>query len=169
MEKLVFNDDNLKDEDMDELVIRTKAIIINDNNEILLGYCNKTYQLVGGHLEDGETIQECLKREVLEESGIDIDTSNLEPDAKTEYYTKNYHNSGLNRKNEIYYFIVRANLEPDISKMNLDEYEIEGNYTVKKVPLTEVRKVFSDTIKDNHMNEVIYSELLTIFEMLKLI
>ena len=38
MEKIITNDYNLKDEDMTELVVRVKILLINSNNEILLGY-----------------------------------------------------------------------------------------------------------------------------------
>ena len=36
MKEVIYNDDNLKDEDVDELVIRTKGLIINSKNEISL-------------------------------------------------------------------------------------------------------------------------------------
>ena len=65
-----YNEDNLKDTDIDESVIRCKAVIINSKNEILLGYCNGTYQFPGGHLREGESLSECLIREVKEESLI---------------------------------------------------------------------------------------------------
>ena len=38
MEKIITNDYNLKEEDMTELVVRVKILLINSNNEILLGY-----------------------------------------------------------------------------------------------------------------------------------
>ena len=83
MKEIVFNEDNLTDKDINEEVTRVKALIINSNDEIMLGYSNKTYQFPGGHLEDGETFIECLKREVMEETGILIDDNEIkEPASK---------------------------------------------------------------------------------------
>ncbi len=52
MEKIFFNDDNLTKEEIDETVIRLKALILNSNDELLLGYSYNTYQFPGGHLEE---------------------------------------------------------------------------------------------------------------------
>lgn len=43
MKEIIYNHDNLKETDIDETVIRVKALIINSNNEIMLGYAHKTY------------------------------------------------------------------------------------------------------------------------------
>ena len=72
MKTIIHNKDNLKQEDINLKIYRSRAVIINSNNEILLGYLGGTYQFPGGHLEGNETIEECLVREVKEETGIDI-------------------------------------------------------------------------------------------------
>ena len=38
-----------------------------------MGYLDGTYQFPGGHVEEEEKLSETLYREVLEESGLDID------------------------------------------------------------------------------------------------
>ena len=76
MKETIYNYDYLKDEDITEVVIRTKALIINNKN-IILGNENNIYQFPGGHLEENETFEECLKREVLEETGIEIDDNEI--------------------------------------------------------------------------------------------
>ena len=58
MKEIVFNHDNLSDSDIDEVVIRAKALIINSKNEITLGYSRNTYQFPGGHLEEKETLKD---------------------------------------------------------------------------------------------------------------
>ena len=108
MKTIIYNHDNLKKEEIDETVIRVKALIINSNNEILLGYAHKTYQFPGGHLEENESLEEGLKREIKEETGIEIKENNLKPFEKITYYSRNYRNTGLNRENEIYFYIINT-------------------------------------------------------------
>ena len=100
--KQYYNYDYLNDEDITEVVIRTKALIINNKN-IILGNENNIYQFPGGHLEENETFEECLKREVLEETGIEIDDDEIKiPFMKVTYLNKDWPAIGNNRKSEIY-------------------------------------------------------------------
>ena len=46
--------------------------IVKNDNKILIVTKNNQYSLVGGGIEKGETFEECLKREFLEESGYSI-------------------------------------------------------------------------------------------------
>ena len=51
------------------------AFILNDKNELLLFKCTKwknLYSVPGGHVEYGETIEQAVKREIKEETNIDI-------------------------------------------------------------------------------------------------
>lgn len=164
MKEILYNYDNLKLEDIDEVVTRTKGLIINSNNEITLGYSHKTYQFPGGHLEDGETLEECLLREIEEETGIEIKDAKLKPFEKITYYNKNYHKSGKNRKNEIYYYIINTDANFDMNNSKLDEWEKDGNFTVKTFPIENVEQVLIDSIPDNPINKVIVEEMLDIFK-----
>ena len=164
MKEILYNYDNLKLEDIDEVVTRTKGLIINSNNEITLGYSHKTYQFPGGHLEEGETLEECLLREIEEETGIEIKDAKLKPFEKITYYNKNYHGSGKNRQNDIYYYLIRTNMMSNFENTSLDEWEKDGNLMVKRVPLRDVEKVLRDTILDNPINKVILEEMLDIFK-----
>ena len=160
MKEVIYNYDNLTDNDIDEVVVRTKGLIINSKNEITLGYSHKTYQFPGGHLEEGETLVECLLREIKEETGIELKDVEMNPFYKISHYTKNYHDTNKNRKNEIYYFIVNSDAKFDMNNASLDEYEKEGNYKPISLPLDNVEQVLIDSISDNPINEVIVKEML---------
>lgn len=66
-----------------KLIVEACLILIRED-EILLsrryntGYGDGSYSFPAGHLEEGETIKECLVREAKEEVGIDINISDLE-------------------------------------------------------------------------------------------
>lgn len=164
MKEVIYNNEKLTDNDIDETIIRTKALLINSKNEILLGYADKTYQFPGGHLEQDESLNECLSREIQEETGIKINTDNIEPFIKITHYTKNYHNTNKNRKNEIYYYYIYTDKEVDIKKTNLDLLEILDNFEIRKIPLNNLENILLESINDKPKNQVIVSEMLKVIK-----
>ena len=67
----------------DERYIDVAAALIIENNTILVGkrslsekYAGK-WEFAGGKVEQGETLEECLKREIQEELSCDIEVGDL--------------------------------------------------------------------------------------------
>ena len=73
MKEIIYNYNFLNEEDINRTVVRIKAVLENKNGEILLCYSSNNYHLPGGHLEEEESYEECLVREIKEETGIDIE------------------------------------------------------------------------------------------------
>ena len=169
MKEVIYNYDNLKENEIDEIVIRCKGLIINNKNEIMLGYCHNTYQFPGGHLEENETLLDCLKREIKEETGIELEDDEINKNIieKNTRYTKNYHNTNKNRKNEIYYYIIKTNKLPNINNNHLDKNEIEGNYIIKMINLYDVENTLIDSISLNDINKIIVEEMLDVIKEYK--
>ncbi len=144
-----FNSNGLKENDIDEITTRARALLINLNNEILMCYSNglSHFEFPGGHLEKNETLEECLIREILEETGIDISTENKIPFYNIKYYCKNYKNSNKNRLVQIYYYIVYTDKEYDPIKRNLVESEIDQNYECKYIPFEILKGVLTDNLE----------------------
>lgn len=158
MREIVYNSHDLKEEEIDSSVIRTKALIINSKNELLLGYSYQTYQFPGGHLKDGENIFECLQREIEEETGIFI-SGNLDPFLKRVEYHMNYLDSNINKKVIIYYYLIYTDELPQNAASHLDEQEKAGNFTLLYVPLEKVDQLLVDSIPDNPINSIIVGEM----------
>lgn len=131
MKEIIYNYDNLTDNDINNKIERTKALIVNSNNELLFGYADKTYQFVGGHVEPGETYEDCLSREIKEESGIELTFDKLKPFLVIKYYSKDYPKEGINTMTINNYFIVKTDLKPNIANRHLTDYETEWGYELK--------------------------------------
>ena len=95
--------------------IRVYGILIDDQNRLLVSdeFIRGAYitKLPGGGLEQGEGTRECLKREFMEETGLDVTVGD-------HFYTTDFFQiSAFNNKDQIVciYYRVKANEEIKIA------------------------------------------------------
>ena len=147
MINIINNKYELKEEDINDIQVRVKALIINSNNEILLGYSHNDYQFPGGHIEENENLIDALNREVEEETGIKLNLTNERYFATSIGYWKNHPRKGINRKTIVYYFKIKTDLKPNLDNTSYTESEIRGNYTLKYISLDKVVKELEENAK----------------------
>lgn len=159
MKTKVINYDKLKEEDITDKVTRVKALMLNSKKEILLATAYTTIQFPGGHLESPETLNEALKREIMEETGI-ILNKEYEPFFCLKYMVKDYPKKGNNRLLEIYYFYLFTDEPYNLANTHFDEQENEGGFTLKYVPFKGLQKYLKKNIGDLEINKVVTHEML---------
>ena len=162
----IYNYYNITLDDIDEKTTRARALLINSNNEILMCYSNglQHYEFPGGHLEENETLEEGLKREILEETGIIIDVENIDLFYTIKYFCKNYHDSGKNRLVEIYYYVVYCDCKYDDSKKNLDSNEIMQNYECQYININDLKKILIENKKTTKENNSALDDMIMIWD-----
>ena len=167
MKELITNKYNLKEEEMTEVVKRVKILIINSNNEILLGYSHNDYQFPGGHVEENEELIETVNREITEETGIELNLNNIEPFARKSGYYKDWPEEGKNRKIEIYYYEVKTDEKPNLNNTSYTEHEKEGNFELRYIPLSKVEEELEKNINEYGDKKGIGKEMLELFKVYK--
>ena len=167
MKEIITNDYNLKEEDMTELVKRVKLLIINSNNEILLGYSHNEYQCPGGHVEEGEDLMTTINRELIEETGMELNINDAEPFACSLGYYKDWPEVGKNRKIEIYYYEIKTDEKPNLSNTNYTKSELGGGFELRYVPLEKVEEEFINNANIYGDKHGIAKEMLKVFKVYK--
>ena len=167
MKQLITNKYNLTDSDMTEVVKRVKVLLVNSNNDVLLGYSHNNYQFPGGHVEENETLVQAVNREVLEETGIELNITNIEPFACAIGYYKDWPAEGKNRKIEIYYYEVKTDEEPNLENTEYTENEKNGNFELRYIPLLDVENVLKTNAEEYGDEKGIAREMIDLFEVYK--
>lgn len=167
MKQLITNKYNLTDSDMTEVVKRVKVLLVNSNNDVLLGYSHNNYQFPGGHLEENETLVQAVNREVLEETGIELNITNIEPFACAIGYYKDWPAEGKNRKIEIYYYEVKTDEKPNLENTEYTENEKDGNFELRYIPLLDVENVLKTNAEEYGDKKGIAREMIDLFGVYK--
>ncbi|MBQ8132756.1 MAG: NUDIX hydrolase [Bacilli bacterium] len=167
MKTIIRNDDNLKESDMTEVATRVKVLLINSKQELLLGYPKNNYQFPGGHVEEGETLLDTVKREVREETGIELEIEDITPFAEAFGYYKDYPEVGKNKKTEIYYYAIKTDELPNLENTSYTEREKENHFILKQVPLENIEEEFENNIKQYGDDRGIQTEMLEIIKVYK--
>lgn len=165
--EVVFNPDCLSFEEIEKFVTRVKILIINDLNQILLCKIDGAYYFVGGHVEDGEKLEDTLKREVLEETGIDLEIDNvIEPFLVYRFYNKNHYNSGIKCLATIYYYFIKTNKPFDLDNRKLDSTELKKDFTLEYIDFDEIEERLLNGISTTEQ-EAIAKEMIDVISCYK--
>lgn len=167
LKQIITNKHNLTDADMTEVVKRVKVLLVNSNNEVLLGYSHNNYQFPGGHVEENETLIQTVNREVLEETGMDLGVENIEPFACAIGYYKDWPAEGKNRKIEIYYYEIKTDEKPNLENTEYTENEKDGNFELRYIPLTNIEEELRKNAEEYGDKKGIAREMIELFGVYK--
>lgn len=163
--QVIHNKDNLTLNDANKVTLRAKLIVENNNDEILICHMGVKYFLIGGHIDNDESDEQCLTREVAEESGVTLHFSNILPIASSNYINKDYPQNGDITYTNTNYYAIKYDLVPNIEMQNLTEEEKKENFKLMYIPKNEVinflknNKEINATLSDTIMAIKVYLNL----------
>ena len=164
MKEIVINDHNLSKEDMDMEVIRVKGLIINSRGKILLAHNNNTYQFPGGHKEDYENMDDCMRREILEETGIDLDIKE-EPFLSITTYDNDYFDTGKKVLNTVYYYRFLTDDKPNFNNTHYDELELETDFNLFYIDFSTLDEFIQKEINMGNIDKKIGREMIHVVDV----
>lgn len=147
--QVIHNEDNLTLNDANKVTLRAKLIVENNNDEILICHMGVKYFLIGGHIDNDESDEQCLTREVAEESGVTLDFSNILPIASSNYINKDYPKNGDITYTNTNYYAIKYDLVPNIEMQNLTEEEKKENFKLMYISKNEVINFLENTKEIN--------------------
>lgn len=147
--QVIHNEDNLTLNDANRVTRRAKLIVENNNDEILICHMGVKYFLIGGHIDNDESDEKCLVREVAEESGVTLNFSNILPIASSNYINKDYPKNGDITYTNTNYYAIKYDLVPNIELQNITEKEKKENFKLMYIPKKEVINFLKNTKEIN--------------------
>lgn len=164
MKEIIYNNDNINLSDITSISVRIKVLLIN-NGMLLIGNEDGCFMFIGGHKEDNEKLIDTLKREVKEETGIELDNEVInDPFLKIIYLNKDYPNKGENRESDIYYYAVETNKLPDLENVNYTESEINKHFELINIDLNNAIDIIKENIPNHKDNEIISKDMIIALE-----
>lgn len=168
MKTIINNPYILNETEINKITNKVRALIIDENNNILVTKYADIYMLPGGKIDKGENIESALIRELKEELGIEFDIKELEPFLEFKNYLSNYpivdSNKLINKLNKTTYFVIKIEKEFDIDKIKLTEREKKNNFSITNLKLDEALNIISNHNSNNPRNQYFKLELIKVLE-----
>lgn len=165
MKVVKFNESNLQTEEIDKTVSKVRGIIINNDGKALVVKYAGIYMLPGGSIEEGEDSKIALKRELEEESGIEIDTNDATPFLEIESYDKDYYDRKaqrkINRLTQTIFYKLKTDKDIDESKKRLTQSEKERDFKIEYMNLSVIRYLVETNNTNNPKRKQFDREILT--------
>ena len=167
MKEVIYNKDNILDKDINKVITRSKVLLINSKNELTLAFSGNVYHFIGGHVEENETLNDALIREVKEETGIILPNNNYKPYFKITQIFKDYPSINKTNKYEYYYYVIKNDEVPNLNNINLTEEEINENFELRTFQLDEIEKFLEETLKWRERNRRIVPTMIEAIKVYK--
>ena len=122
-------------------VIAAGGIVVNEKDEMLFIYRHSKWDLPKGHVEKGESFEDCALREVKEETGISsISIKRYIGTTEHEYYDSYL---GADAIKEIHWFEMRATKDESLAPQ-----EEEGIEWIRWIPKEQVFSFLKSSYKN---------------------
>ena len=170
MKKLIINKEKLTKEEIETTKIKSRIILLNNKNELILCNYNGCYLLIGGKLENKETPKEAALRETQEEIGVILNENDLDDFITIEHYQKNYPTRDNKIKNNLlitYYFISKKKVEIENDKITLSESEKKQNFKLIQASPKEIIQLLESNNTQNPRAVYYEEELQEVLRRLK--
>ena len=169
MKEIILNKGKLKDEELTDVLEKSRIVLRNDNDELVFARFGRVYMLPGGKIEEGETPVDTVKRELMEETTINILLDDIEPFAVVYNYLRDYEiedGSLVNRLVKTYYFSGYTT-DDTIEYFNLTKNEKEDNLRGFFIDMEEGIELLQDYNKENPRAVYLALETLKVLEEYK--
>ena len=113
---------------------------------------------------DADIIHVVKKGKVVD-SGINLNLDDVFPIILRKEYYKDYPQIGNNRKNEIYYYVIKTDKVPNLELTNLTDDEKDGNFKLEYIKLDDIEEVI---IKNGDKNENLHGIANEMLEVIKI-
>lgn len=161
---IIINENNLNNDEIGTFSTKVRALLLDGNRMLIANYGN-VLLLPGGSIDDSETTEQALIRELKEEIGIEYLQQELEYLATISFYQKDYPNrdgSISNRLVQTHYFVGPFK---GIHAQNLTEKERKDNFNLQLIPFSELESEILNNHNNNPRNIFFQQELLTVLEI----
>lgn len=149
--EITINYGNLKDYEINETKEKVRAIIVSPDNKILAANYSGVLLLPGGSIDNNETKENALLRELKEELGTPYNDNELEYLFSLKFYQKNYPKRNgltLNRKIVNYYYIVPFK-SINYDNQTLTEKELNNKFNLHFLSIDEISEYLQNINTDN--------------------
>ena len=166
MKEIIINKGKLKPEEVTEVLDKARIVLRNDTGEFVLSHFERVYFLPGGKIELDETPAETIKRELKEETNIDIFLDDTEPFAVVKNYLRDYESIDgtiVNRLVNTYYFTGFTSKD-DIEYFNLTIPEKRDDLRAFYIDMEEARELLKEYNKENPKATYLALETLKILD-----
>ena len=163
---IIINENNLNNDEIENFSTKVRALLL-DGERILVANYGNVMLLPGGSVDDNETVEQAIVRELKEEIGVEYQFSDFEYLATISFYQKDYPNrngSTSNRLIKTHYFVGPY---LGIKKQKLTEKEIKDKFQLNLIPLDDIEEQTINNQNTNPRNKFFQQELLKIIEIYK--
>lgn len=154
-EKTVYNNE----------VNKVRAIVLNQNGRALIVKYAGLYMLPGGRVDNGEQPLEALKREILEESGIEININEVKEFLQIDSYNEKYYSRKykelISRVTHTKIYFAETDQDINEQKKKLTPSEIEKNHRISFENLSIIPYLVQTNQSDNIKKIEFDREILT--------
>jgi len=165
----IINEDNLNVNEVQEFSTKVRAILVDENNRMLIAKYGNVILLPGGKVDAGETLSEAITRELYEEIGQIYSGEEFEFFTTLNFYQKKYpkrDGTFQNRLVKTHYFVGSYKCIK-LDSRKLTEKEQKGNFRLELVSLEELENMILDNENSNPRNVYFQKELLAILACYK--